>query len=215
MSVSLSLTVMSEEDMLQLHSAFTEVFRSITDFLLSLPPPLPTSNPLIIAFVRVLGAWLAEESISLTSELYELLPRLLVMCEALLKEGEEGSQARAGEWALDNPLRFLLPGLSHLMAEERPRACVKTTLPHLLLHYMTALNSSSQTMRYGWWVGGWLSVSVTGLSSSEAVASFTLCVEVLLTVCVCEVALRRSRVFCQIAQLLSTFIASGKCARLA
>ena len=141
--------VLTEEDILQLHSAFSEAFKSITDFLNTLPSPLPPHNPLVVAIVRVLGAWLAEENLALTTELYQLLPKLLNMCGAHLQlaagEGEGGERERGGTddaSVMENPLKFLLPGLSHLVADETPRAIMKTILPHLLLQYMTALYSS-------------------------------------------------------------------------
>lgn len=151
-------SVMTEEEMLQLHSAFSEAFKSIADFLNSLPPPLPPNQPLILAAVRVLGAWLAEESLALTTELYQLLPRLLDMCKAHLQqdcaqgeggrggtedgEHEDSIGIGVGERCLKNPLKFLLPGLSHLMADDTPRSIVKTLLPQLLLEYMTGLYGS-------------------------------------------------------------------------
>ena len=139
-----SVSVLKEEDMLQLHSAFSEAFKSITEFLNTISPSLPPDNPLIIAIVRVLGAWLAEESLALTTELYQLLPTLLNMCEAHLQlaQGEREEREKEGSDFMENPLKFLLPGLSHLVADDTPRAIVKTTLPQLLLQYMTALYSS-------------------------------------------------------------------------
>ena len=131
---------LTEEDLLQLHSAFSEAFKSLTDFLLSLPRPLSHHDPLTLATTRLLGAWLAEETLALSSELYRLLPRLLEMSGAHLQQSK-------GEGVLDNPLKFLLPGLSHLVAEEGARAAVKTCLPQLLLDFMTALYSSC--MRWG------------------------------------------------------------------
>lgn len=137
--------MLTEEDVLQLHSAFSEAFKSITEFLNSLSPHLPPHTPLILATVRVLGAGLAEEALTLTSELYQLLPNLLEMCRAHLQEGQATIEKRC----LENPLKFLLPGLSHLMAEHTPRSIVKTHLPPLLLQYMKALYSSGSihTMR--------------------------------------------------------------------
>ena len=41
---------------------------------------------------------------------------------------------------------------------------------------------------------------------------FALCLEVLLTVCVSEVSVRRDKVFCQLARLLSRIILSGQTA---
>ena len=46
--------------------------------------------------------------------------------------------------------------------------------------------------------------------SDEAVSLFTLSVEVLLTVGVCEVELRRTSVFCELACLLSRLIVCGE-----
>ena len=123
---------------MQLHSAFSEAFTSTTHFLNSLSPPLPPHNPLLIAIVRVLGAWLAEETLTLSSELYQLLPRLLEMCQSHLKQGQ-GERGEEVERDLNNPLRFLLPGLSHLMAEEGAREAVKTVLPQLLVQFMKTL----------------------------------------------------------------------------
>jgi hypothetical protein len=179
-----SCSAVTEEDILQLHSAFTEAFKSTTDFLVSLPPPLPHHNPLVIAIVRVLGAWLAEETLAISSKLYKLLPKLLEMCRSHLNENKGES-----ERCLENPLRFLLPGLSHLVAEDTARAAVKTALPQLLVDFMTALYDSSM--------------------SSEAVSSFSLCLEVLLTLCVGEPGLRSDSVSCQLSRLLSKLLLFG------
>ena len=147
--MSVCFIVLTEEDMLQLHSAFSEAFKSITKFLNSLSPHPPSHTPLILATVRVLGAWLAEESLTLTSELYQLLPSLLEMCRAHLQE-EHAEDTTAKERCLENPLKFLLPGLSHLMAEDTPRSIVKTLLPQLLLEYLTALYSRENIHEMRW-----------------------------------------------------------------
>ena len=158
------LSVLTEEDMLQLHSSFTEAFTSIARFLSSHCAAPPIHNPLVLAAVRVLGSWLAEESLALTPELLnQLLPRLLHMCEAHLQHcrqqsapGEKKRQDEVGreeladsgegslqEQCMEDPLKFLLPGLSHLVADDAPRAILmEARLPQLLLHYMTDLYSS-------------------------------------------------------------------------
>ena len=141
----LLLIVLSKEDILQLHCVFTEAFKSITEFFNSLPSPLPTHNTLIIAIIRLLGAWLAEDSLSLTTELYQLLPRLLILCHNLLKEAQDQLNSSSHD---NNPIKYLLPGLSHLMADDKPRSCVKNILSELLLDYMTILINISPTMRY-------------------------------------------------------------------
>ena len=84
---------------------------------------------LTTAAVRVLGAWLAEESLALSSEVYHLLPFLIELCHNRLKQGED-----------KDLLKFLLPGLSHLTAEDKPRkVLLKADLQKLLLAYMERL----------------------------------------------------------------------------
>ena len=88
--------------------------------------------------MRVLGAWLAEETLSLSSDVYHLLPFLIELCHHHLKEGEDEDQ-----------LKFLLPGLSHLSAEDKPRKILlKAGLQKLLLVYIQQLLPCHQTSRY-------------------------------------------------------------------
>lgn len=128
-------TVLSEEDVLQLHSIFTETFKTTTEFLALLPSPLPPRDPIIIAIIRVLGAWLAEESLTFGSELYKVLPRLLELCQSLLSQQDEPVDM--------NPLVFLLPGLSHLVAEDTARNAVKNILPHVIIQFISSIYSNS------------------------------------------------------------------------
>ena len=85
------------------------------------------------AAVRVLGAWLSEESLALSEEVYKLLPFLLRLCGSSLSErpapqtGELDSDGVASCVEMDSSqevdlLKFLLPGLCHLTAEDKPRA---------------------------------------------------------------------------------------------
>lgn len=153
--------VLFEEDLLQLHSMFTDTFRSIAVFLngLSLSTDLSPLTPqysLVIAAVRVLGAWLAEESLALMEEVCQLLPFMIHLCEAHLqhwkeqtaKSVENESEAerdQVQDQLLDNPLKFLLAGLSHLSAEERSRAILmKAHLPQLLQRFMEAILKEEQ-----------------------------------------------------------------------
>lgn len=72
------------------------------------------TTPLLIACVRVVGAWLAEDSLSLSTDIYSCLPFLVLI--AKLTDSSEAE--REGK----DLLKFLLPGLSHLAAEDKPRA---------------------------------------------------------------------------------------------
>ena len=96
---------------------------------------------LTTAAVRVLGAWLAEETLALSSDVYRLLPFLLELCQHHLTQQAEDDK---------DLLKFLLPGLSHLTAEDKPRkVLLNADFQKLLLAYMQHLVPLHQTSRYG------------------------------------------------------------------
>ncbi|NXP22613.1 NCDN protein, partial [Scytalopus superciliaris] len=100
-------------------------------------------DPFIFASVRILGAWMAEETSSLKQEICELLPFLVHYARKLFKEGSPAvslPQAELGSTkgsALpQDALRFLLPGFCHLTAEDKPRdILVSEGAPALLYEY--------------------------------------------------------------------------------
>ncbi|XP_077193693.1 neurochondrin isoform X2 [Paroedura picta] len=103
-------------------------------------------DPFIFASVRILGAWLAEETSSLKQEICDLLPFLLHYAKLQFEAGKKGGSSlqsagcRSGQepiWHGD-ALRFLLPGLSHLTTEDRPRAIlISEGAPALLCQYFS------------------------------------------------------------------------------
>ncbi|NWW25407.1 NCDN protein, partial [Falcunculus frontatus] len=100
-------------------------------------------DPFIFASVRVLGAWMAEETSSLKQEICELLPFLVDYARKLFKEGSPAvslPQAELvgteGSALPQDALRFLLPGFCHLTAEDRPRdILISEGAPALLCEY--------------------------------------------------------------------------------
>ena len=114
--MTLFRTVLSEEDQLKLHTTLMDGFSVVVRFLQSASEQQEAITEeettmvredeklLTIAAVRVLGVWMAEDSLALSSEVYALLPFLVNLC----KEEED-------------VLIFLLPGFSHLLAEDKPR----------------------------------------------------------------------------------------------
>ncbi|XP_002198654.2 neurochondrin [Taeniopygia guttata] len=100
-------------------------------------------DPFIFASVRVLGAWMAEETSSLKQEICELLPFLVDYARKLFKEGSpavslpQAELVRTEGSALpQDALRFLLPGFCHLTAEDRPRdILIAEGAPALLCEY--------------------------------------------------------------------------------
>ncbi|CAH1268704.1 NCDN [Branchiostoma lanceolatum] len=119
------------------------------------------THPLVTASVRVLGAWLAEETSALREEVYGLLPFLIklgwVVLPAVslsLDDTEDQSKGAAGVSSLSEEMQeldlqtehekeqylpksgvlsFLLPGLCHLTAEPRPRALLLQLQVHQVL----------------------------------------------------------------------------------
>ncbi|KAK1156770.1 neurochondrin [Acipenser oxyrinchus oxyrinchus] len=121
-------------------------------FYLAQVAPVQYRDPFVFASVRLLCAWLAEETSSLKQEVCDLLPFLIGYGRALF-EGEERDcgltnqmedlsvtdSGEGGDWPGD-ALRFLLPGLCHLSVEEGPRAVLLSQgSPALLLRYLSHL----------------------------------------------------------------------------
>ncbi|NXC85865.1 NCDN protein, partial [Cercotrichas coryphoeus] len=100
-------------------------------------------DPFIFASVRVLGAWMAEETSSLKQEICELLPFLVDYARKLFKEGSPAVSlpqaelvSTKGAALAQDALRFLLPGFCHLTAEDRPRdILISEGAPALLCEY--------------------------------------------------------------------------------
>ncbi|XP_005529837.1 PREDICTED: neurochondrin isoform X1 [Pseudopodoces humilis] len=100
-------------------------------------------DPFIFASVRVLGAWMAEETSSLKQEICELLPFLVDYARKLFKEGCPAVSLPQAELVCNegsafpqDALRFLLPGFCHLTAEDRPRdILISEGAPALLCEY--------------------------------------------------------------------------------
>ncbi|NXR45509.1 NCDN protein, partial [Hippolais icterina] len=100
-------------------------------------------DPFIFASVRVLGAWMAEETSSLKQEICELLPFLVDYARKLFKEGSPAVSLSQAELVSTessalprDALRFLLPGFCHLTAEDRPRdILISEGAPALLCEY--------------------------------------------------------------------------------
>ncbi|XP_051892261.1 neurochondrin isoform X2 [Pristis pectinata] len=107
-------------------------------------------DPFLFASVRVLSAWMAEETSTLKQEICEVLPFLIHYAEVLfeypirsdnmdseVKELSLTDSSEAKTWSKD-ALRFLLPGFCHLSAEDAPRRILISHGFHvLLLRYFT------------------------------------------------------------------------------
>ncbi len=88
-----------------------------------------TEYLIVTASVRVLGAWLAEDSLTLAAEVYGLLPFLMELCSSSTPQEED-----------TDLLKFLLPGLCHLTADDKARpVLIRAKLMKTLSNYMQSL----------------------------------------------------------------------------
>ncbi|XP_027557212.1 neurochondrin [Neopelma chrysocephalum] len=134
--------LLDEVQKMQLMRIMEEAFGAVIFYLRQVKQE-ELQDPFIFASVRVLGAWMAEETSSLKQEICELLPFLVHYARKLFKEGSPAvSLPQAELGSTEGPalpqdaLRFLLPGFCHLTAEDRPRAIlVSQGAPALLCEY--------------------------------------------------------------------------------
>lgn len=92
---------------------------------------------IVTASVRVLGAWLAEDSLTLTDHVYGVLPFLVELCSTSAPQEED-----------KDLLKFLLPGLCHMTADDKARpVLISARVQRLLLGYMQQLVCMSEQSR--------------------------------------------------------------------
>nr|XP_057902254.1 neurochondrin [Doryrhamphus excisus] len=106
-------------------------------------------EPFIFATFRCLCSWLAEETSCLKEEVTKVLPVLIEYSRShLLTESSELGLSdwmdkmsvadASGSWTGKEALRYLLPALCHLSAEEGPRKVLLTLdTPALLVKYLS------------------------------------------------------------------------------
>ncbi|CAI9590644.1 unnamed protein product [Staurois parvus] len=148
-------------------------------------------DPFVLASVRLLGAWLAEETYCLKEEVIQLLPFLIHYMRTLFQRGatcraqpKEVSQVAllCSNWGAVWPgdaIRFLLPAMCHLSAEELPRRIlISEGVPALLCDYY----------KYQWEVFS-LKDDLSAEARIEAELSMQSCCGVFLNLAVTEPAL--------------------------
>jgi len=145
----------------QLYTALKNAFSTILRFLHELSvaqSTLVSSDPKIKYFVcatiRLLGAWLAEETLALREDVYEVLPFILTVANETFESQklaklqtlpgrgstdfsnftEETMLQRQGDLLTPDTLRFLLPALCHLVVEDKPRKIVLDMKLHETLY---------------------------------------------------------------------------------
>ncbi|XP_050416414.2 neurochondrin isoform X1 [Patella vulgata] len=96
-----------EKQVLQVHSAMVGAFNGIIFFLdeISVEKNLKWVDPVVTATVRVLGAWLAEETTALKESVYKLLPFLVQLIKLSVNP------------ELVSDLPPVLPSVEHILQE--------------------------------------------------------------------------------------------------
>ena len=124
----------SEEDLLQLHSALLECMANIVKLLQRITKGFfendetctTEENPLLMPAIRVFGAWLAEDSLSLMSEVSLLIPNLIQYCDRNKGGGIDF-------------IKFLVPGFLNLI--QNNVLSIDEKLIGILLRYTTSLST--------------------------------------------------------------------------
>ncbi|XP_010288832.1 PREDICTED: neurochondrin [Phaethon lepturus] len=134
--------LLEEVQKMQLMRIMEEAFGAVIFYLRQVKQE-ELQDPFVFASVRILGAWMAEETSSLKQEICELLPFLVHYAKKLFKEGSTAASlpqpeliSSKGSGLPQDALRFLLPGFCHLTAEDRPRdILISEGAPALLCEY--------------------------------------------------------------------------------
>lgn len=125
----------SEEDLLQLHSTLLEAMTNIIKLLQRITKDLfendetcaTEQNPFLLPAIRVFGAWLAEDSLSLMSEASQLIPYLIQYCD-----NDKGGGV--------DIIKFLVPGFMNLIHQSDVPS-IDEKLIGVLLKYATSLST--------------------------------------------------------------------------
>nr|XP_027220396.1 neurochondrin homolog [Penaeus vannamei]XP_027220397.1 neurochondrin homolog [Penaeus vannamei]XP_027220399.1 neurochondrin homolog [Penaeus vannamei] len=137
----------------QLYAALKGAFNAVLIFLKASFDESFSENPknhlFVCATIRVLGAWLAEETAANKEEVYATIPFIIKTCRynfdwnnkrAALKSKKKSQSKislKEDDENLPDIFRFLLPGLCHLTAEDKPRSLLlELELENLLFEYL-------------------------------------------------------------------------------
>ncbi|XP_073339111.1 neurochondrin [Pagrus major] len=148
-----SISSLSLQQSRQVLGVLEEAFSALMYHLQQVDPSR-YGDPFIFATFRSLCSWLAEETSCLKEEVTGLLPFLIGYCRSHL-QGESPEQGlsdwmaemsvreEGGTWTGKEALRYLLPALCHLSAEEGPRKVLLTLdTPALLVDFLSQCWSS-------------------------------------------------------------------------
>ncbi|KAJ8273058.1 hypothetical protein GJAV_G00096900 [Gymnothorax javanicus] len=144
-----AITGLSLQQSRQVLGALEEAFSAVI-YYLQQAGQSHQGDPFVFATFRSLCAWLAEETSCLKEEVVALLPFLIKYAKGHLEGDGTGKDladwmsemsvsdgAQGGAWSGESALRYLLPALCHLSAEEGPRrVLLSLDTPALLVGFL-------------------------------------------------------------------------------
>ena len=137
-----NVSILCEDDLLKLHNTISRILSTVIKFLEECS--IATENislmltPVTLATLRVLGAWLAEDDLTLLSEACKVVP--FVLDVALADHHRNRQLELKSSEQHPHVIQFLLPGLLHLTTEGKPRKAVLHKGKHkAILEYMMYL----------------------------------------------------------------------------
>ncbi|XP_055074969.2 neurochondrin isoform X1 [Misgurnus anguillicaudatus] len=148
--VQTAITGLSLQQSRQVLGALEEAFSAVIYYLKQVDQA-HYDDPFMFATFRSLCAWLAEETSCLKDDVIALLPCLIGYAKSHFKGGrkEKGlsdwmskmsinNNSQDGTWTREAALRYLLPALCHLSAEDEPRrVLLSLDAPALLVDFLS------------------------------------------------------------------------------
>uniref|UniRef100_A0A673J766 Neurochondrin n=1 Tax=Sinocyclocheilus rhinocerous TaxID=307959 RepID=A0A673J766_9TELE len=148
--IQTAITGLSLQQSRQVLGALEEAF-SAEMYYLKQVEQTSYDDPFLFATFRSLCAWLAEETSCLKEEVIDLLPFLIGYAKSHFKGGGKGKGladwmskmsisniSQDGTWSREAALRYLLPSLCHLSAEDGPRrVLLSLDTPALLVDFLS------------------------------------------------------------------------------
>ena len=134
--------ILCENDMLKLHNMLSRTLSAIIKFLEGYSSTIEDVSsmltPVILATLRIFGAWLVEDDLTLLNEVCKVIPLALDIALADHRHNHQSELQSSQQHP--HVLQFLLPGILHLTAEEKPRKAIIRKGKHkVILEYMMHL----------------------------------------------------------------------------
>eukprot|EP00742_Colponemidia_sp_Colp-10_P004748 GILJ01005064.1.p1 GENE.GILJ01005064.1~~GILJ01005064.1.p1 ORF type:complete len:725 (+),score=108.26 GILJ01005064.1:43-2175(+) len=121
-----NVRLISSSDLLLLRDGFVSTMQTLCEFLTIARDSGILTHPVVMASVRLLSVWVAEDTETITSSIYNLIPYILEVCDA----------SHHSNPALE-PLEFVLPALAQFTTDFNTRETLVSASSHVhVLSYL-------------------------------------------------------------------------------